>query len=53
MIEDLKIVIDKIFNSLFTKRCELCGEVIEFDKVVAIIVKPPRKTNRRIVSAAD
>ena len=34
MTEDLKIVIDKIFNSLFTKRCELCGEVIEFDKVV-------------------
>ena len=34
MTEDLKIVIDKIFNSLFTKGCELCGEVIEFDKKV-------------------
>ena len=43
MIEDLKIVIDKIFNSLFTKRCELCGEVIEFDKVVCDNCKTAEK----------
>lgn len=53
MTEDLKIVIDKIFNSLFTKRCELCGEVIEFDKEICDDLKLPRKTNRRIVSDAD
>ena len=43
MTEDLKIVIDKIFNSLFTKRCELCGEVIEFDKKVCDNCKTAEK----------
>lgn len=34
MISDLKIVLEKISNIFFTKRCEFCGEVIEFDKTV-------------------
>ncbi len=29
MISDLKIVIEKLLNVIFTKRCEFCGEVIE------------------------
>lgn len=34
MISDFKIVLEKISNIFFTKRCEFCGEVIEFDKTV-------------------
>ena len=34
MISDLKIVLEKISNIFFTKRCEFCGKVIEFDKTV-------------------
>ena len=40
MISDLKIVLEKISNIFFTKRCEFCGEVIEFDKnVIATSIK--------------
>ena len=34
MISDLKIVLEKISNIFFTKRCEFCGEVIEFDEKI-------------------
>ena len=34
MIKDLKIVFGKILDFIFTKRCEFCGDVIEYDAVI-------------------
>lgn len=34
MIKDLKIVFGKFLDFIFTKRCEFCGEVIEYDAVI-------------------